>query len=104
MTRSPDSGQVPADEPPGSERYVDQVTAGPGGVMTYEVGVITGDLTVSPTWDDDGRTARAAIQYTGADEWYTLSQSPAPIAPEGLAAYHRDILGRIRRGDAAWST
>ncbi|MFJ9590721.1 hypothetical protein [Streptomyces acidicola] len=104
MTRSPDPGQVPAGGPPGSERYVDQVTAGPGGVMTDDVGVITGDLTVSTTLDDDGRTARVAVQYTGADEWYTLSKTPALKASEGLAAYHRDILGRIRRGDAARGT
>ncbi|MFJ9590118.1 hypothetical protein [Streptomyces acidicola] len=104
MTRSPDPGQVPADGPPGSERYVDQVTAGPGGVMTDEVGVITGDLTVSTTLDDDGRTARVAVQYTGADESYTLTQSPTLKAPEELAAYHHDILDRIRRGDAARGT
>lgn len=45
----------------------DQVAAGPGGAMTNEVGVITGDLTVRTTRQADHRVT-VTIQYTGADE------------------------------------
>jgi hypothetical protein len=53
---------------------VSEVTAGPGGAMTDEVGVITGDLTIAATARSDGH-ADIAIQYTGAEEWYTLTGS-----------------------------
>ncbi|MFJ3310839.1 hypothetical protein ACIPSA_49490 [Streptomyces sp. NPDC086549] len=72
--------------------------------MTDEAGVITGDLTVATHLQADGHAARVTIQYTGADEWYTLSGSPAPIPAGGLAAYHRDLLGRIRRGGGTTAT
>jgi hypothetical protein len=38
------------------------------------------------------------VQPLGSDNWYTLSGSPAPVPAGQLAAYHRDLLGRIRRG------
>ena len=70
------------------ERLVDRVKAGPGGAMTDEVGVITGDLTVATSLQPDGR-AGVAVQYTDADEWYTLTGSPAPLPhPVGLRQLH----------------
>ncbi|MFF4021182.1 hypothetical protein [Streptomyces sp. NPDC001843] len=89
---------------PDTDSYTSSVTAGPGGAMTDEVGVITGDLTVRTTLTDDRHSAHVAVQYTGADEWYTFTGSPAPIPEGGLAAYHRDLLGRIRRGQGATAT
>ncbi|MET9914909.1 hypothetical protein ABZZ74_51065 [Streptomyces sp. NPDC006476] len=89
---------------PDTDTYTSTVTAGPGGAMTDEVGVITGDLTVTTTLTDDRHSVHVAVQYTGADEWYTLTGSPAPIPQGGLAAYHRDLLGRIRRGQGATAT
>ncbi|MEW2516393.1 hypothetical protein [Streptomyces sp. NPDC046870] len=89
---------------PDTDSYTSTVTAGPGGAMTDEVGVITGDLTVRTTLTDDRHTACVTVQYTGADEWYTLTGSPAPIPAGGLAAYHRDLLGRIQRGQGATAT
>ncbi|MFI9256034.1 hypothetical protein [Streptomyces sp. NPDC053069] len=89
---------------PNTAWYQDEVTAGPGGVMTDDVGVITGDLTVRTTPGPDGHTAHVTVQYTGADEWYTLTGSPTPIPDRCLAAYHRDLLGRIRRGQGATAT
>ncbi|MFE0178890.1 hypothetical protein ACFWZ2_41955 [Streptomyces sp. NPDC059002] len=82
---------------------VDDVKAGAGGAMTDEVGVITGELTVATTLRPDGRAA-IAIQYTGADEWYTLTGSPVLLSPAGLNALHHHILDRIRHGDAAQAT
>ncbi|GHI04582.1 hypothetical protein [Streptomyces cellostaticus] len=82
------------------ERLVDHVEAGPGGAMTDDVGVITGQLTVATTPLGDGK-AQIEIQYAQADEWYTLTGSPAPVPPSGLKALHRDVLERVRRGDGA---
>ncbi|MFE7763044.1 hypothetical protein [Streptomyces sp. NPDC057438] len=90
---SPDSRPVP-------ERLQSEVTAGRGGAMTDEVGVITGDLTIATSPLPDGR-AQIAIQYTGAEEWYTLTGSPAPLPPGGLAALHTDVVQRVRHGGAA---
>ncbi|MFI0786012.1 hypothetical protein ACH4Q6_10480 [Streptomyces lydicus] len=86
--------------PPGPERLQDDVTAGPGGAMTEEVGVVTGDLTIATSARPDGRAA-VAVQYTGAEEWYTLTGSPSPLPPGGLAALHSEVLHRVRRGGGA---
>ncbi|MFD5475476.1 hypothetical protein [Streptomyces sp. NPDC127105] len=85
---------------PQQERLVDEVKAGPGGAMTAEVGVITGELTVATSLLPDGRAA-IAIQYTDADEWYTLTGSPVSLPPAGLAALHEQVLDRVRRGGGA---
>lgn len=85
---------------PAPGQYEDAVTAGPGGAMTDEVGVITGDLTVVTSLLADGR-AGIAVQYTGAGEWYTLTGSPAPLPPGGLCALHDDVLQRVRKGGGA---
>ncbi|MFI9626086.1 hypothetical protein [Streptomyces sp. NPDC052042] len=89
-----------ADRAAGARRLVDDVVAGPGGAMTDEVGVITGELTVATELRPDGR-ADIAVQYTEADEWYTLEGSPVPLPPDGLDALHQDVLARIRRGEGA---
>ncbi|KEG44392.1 hypothetical protein ACFY83_34735 [Streptomyces althioticus] len=83
------------------ERLVDRVKAGPGGAMTDEVGVITGDLTVATSLQPDGR-AGVAVQYTDADEWYTLTGSPAPLPhPDGLRQLHDTVLKAIKAGGGA---
>lgn len=41
------------------------------GVMTAEVGVISGELELRTICDDDGALT-LAITYVGAEEWYTL--------------------------------
>ncbi|MEU6244659.1 hypothetical protein [Streptomyces sp. NPDC047024] len=81
-------------------RFRDQVNAGPGGAMTDEVGVITGDLTLTTVTRPDG-LADIHIAYTGAEETYTLTGSPAPIPQDGLHALHERALARIREGGAA---
>lgn len=45
--------------------------ATPDGVMTNEVGVVTGELELHTTCADDGSLI-LAIRYAGADEWYTV--------------------------------
>lgn len=45
--------------------------ASPDGVMTNEVGVITGEVELHTSCAEDG-TLDLAIRYAGADEWYTI--------------------------------
>ncbi|WP_331731115.1 hypothetical protein [Streptomyces phaeochromogenes] len=88
----------PHPSPP--EQLVSKVKAGPGGAMTDEVGVITGDLTIATRLLPDGH-AGIAIQYTDADEWYTLTGSLVPAPPQSLATLHEEILERVRHGGGA---
>ncbi|MFE9559200.1 hypothetical protein ACFYMW_39635 [Streptomyces sp. NPDC006692] len=76
----------------------DQVAAGPGGVMTVEVGVITGDLAVQTTCRPDHLVA---VQYIGADEWYTLTGSPARVPGGELEEYHERVLAAVEQGGQA---
>ncbi|WP_318209575.1 MULTISPECIES: hypothetical protein [unclassified Streptomyces] len=85
---------------PGPDAHLDDVKAGPGGAMTDEVGVITGELTVATGPLTDGQ-AVVLIQYKGADEWYTLTGSPMPVPPGGLAQLHAAVLDRVRAGGGA---
>ncbi|MEV5081599.1 hypothetical protein AB0K74_23075 [Streptomyces sp. NPDC056159] len=89
-----------SDHAPQQEQLVDEVKAGPGGAMTDEVGVITGDLTIATRLLPDGR-AGITIQYTDADEWYTLTGSPVSLPPAGLAALHEQVLEGVRHGGGA---
>lgn len=50
-------------------------TAPRGGVMTKEVGVITGELELHTTAAPDG-TLTLRVRYAGAAEWYTLDGGP----------------------------
>ncbi|MFJ9339234.1 hypothetical protein ACIRP0_08060 [Streptomyces sp. NPDC101733] len=81
-------------------KLVGFVTAGPGGAMTDEVGVITGDLSLATEDLGDG-TAALTVQYTGAEEWYTLTGSPVPLPEAALAGLHERALDALRAGGAA---
>jgi hypothetical protein len=72
------------------------VTAGPGGVMTDEVGVVTGDLTLRTEFDGGQVTLR--VQYREAEEWYTVTGGRAPLpAGAGLDAVHTIAVGLLHR-------
>ncbi|MEW1909235.1 hypothetical protein AB0442_12330 [Kitasatospora sp. NPDC085895] len=76
------------------------VTAGPGGVMTVEVGVITGDLTLRTT--RQGNQAVLEIQYDDADEWCTVQGSPTDIpAGKKLQTVHQAVIDAIKKGGGA---
>ncbi|MEU6892542.1 hypothetical protein ABZ934_12250 [Streptomyces sp. NPDC046557] len=79
-------------------RWEDHVLAGPGGAMTDEVGVITGDLTLRTVAGADGKV-RFEIQYLDADEWYTLTGSP--VAHGDPYALHLAALRAVRTGGGA---
>ncbi|MGK5743301.1 hypothetical protein [Micromonospora sp. URMC 103] len=72
------------------------IVAGPGGVMTDEVGVVTGDLTLRSEYVD-GRV-RLTVQYKDADEWYALTGGSAALAdPAGLDAVHTIAVALLNR-------
>jgi hypothetical protein len=72
------------------------IVAPPGGVMTDEVGVVTGDLTLEPILD--GESVRLRVQYKGADEWYKVTDAAIKVDPGDEAAVDRasnELLARF---------
>jgi hypothetical protein len=79
----------------------DPITAGPGGVMTDEVGVITGDLTLQTTVEpatDGAFTAVLRAQYRDAAEWYAVTGGRVPLRnPADMTAVHKLAVGLLHR-------
>lgn len=70
--------------------------AGPGGVMTDEVGVVTGDLELRTSLDDG--ELRATVRYEGAEEWYAITGASCKLAdPKDHEAVHAVLLGVLNR-------
>ncbi|MFF3214493.1 hypothetical protein ACFYYB_28075 [Streptomyces sp. NPDC002886] len=59
---------------------------------------LTDDVKAGPARDG---TASVWIQYTGAQDWYTLTGSLAPLPPEGLAALHELVVEAVKAGAGA---
>src|SRR4051812_39883891 len=79
-----------------SSTITTDITAGPGGVMTDEVGVITGDLTVRSEVRDGKVTVH--VQYKEADEWYVLTGGRATLKdPADLEAVHTIVVAVLNR-------
>jgi hypothetical protein len=79
-----------------AERNTD-ITPGPGGVMTVEVGVVTGELTLSTELSGNGEVT-VKVQYKGADEWYTVQGGKAKLADKADAdAVHAIAVGLLNR-------
>ncbi|MFC5943907.1 hypothetical protein ABUL04_00200 [Micromonospora harpali] len=97
-TPAPGPGQAPdagAIEGGASSRTAD-IVPGPGGVMTDEVGVVTGELTLRTEYADGQVALR--VQYREADEWYAVTGGRAPLAdPAGLDAVHTIAVGLLDR-------
>lgn len=69
-------------------------------MLTDEVGVVTGDLTVHTTFAD--REARVAVQYSGASDWFTMSGSPVPCGSEEESReLHDAVVAAVREGNGA---
>jgi hypothetical protein len=82
---------------PAAVRTTDLV-AGPGGVMTDEVGVITGDLTLRTEVDEQGGVVQR-VQYKDADEWYVVTGSRTTLpAGQDIDAIHAEAVARCHRG------
>ncbi|WP_328315917.1 hypothetical protein [Streptomyces sp. NBC_00388] len=73
------------------------IFAGPGGVRTEEIGVLTGDLTVHTTWWED--QVSFAVQYSGSSDWFTLVGSPVPCGSERASReLHQIVVEAVRTG------
>lgn len=84
---------APAGEPPAETT---DITAGPGGVMTDEVGVVTGELTLRSELVGDKLTIR--VQYKEADEWYRVTGGQGILNdPDDLATVHKVVVGILNR-------
>jgi hypothetical protein len=53
-----------------------------GGVMTEEVGAVTGELEVA-TRPLPARGIEVTVRYAGADEWYSVEGSPIELGKVG---------------------
>jgi len=75
------------------------VTAGPGGVMTDEVGVVTGDLTLCSELDDELNLVHR-VQYKDAAEWYTVTGGRSVLqSPGELDTAHAEMVRRAAAGE-----
>ncbi|MEU4419992.1 hypothetical protein AB0F81_05160 [Actinoplanes sp. NPDC024001] len=72
------------------------ITAGPGGVMTDDVGVVTGELTLRSEFS--AGAAVLTVQYKEAEEWYSVSGGRTPLAdPSDLEAVHAIAVALLNR-------
>ncbi|SCL14969.1 hypothetical protein [Micromonospora inyonensis] len=104
-TRAPAADAVPAaqaaDAAPAAaggapESRSADIVPGPGGVMTDEVGVVTGELTLRTEFAAGQVTLR--VQYREADEWYTVTGGRVALPDvSGLDAVHGLAVGLLHR-------
>jgi len=68
----------------------------PGGVMTDEAGVITGELTLRT--ELSGATVTLRVQYKDAEEWYAVTDGTATLKdPADLDAVHALAVALLHR-------
>ena len=71
-----------------------------GGVMTAEVGAITGELEVA-TRSLNGGLIEVAVRYAGAEEWYIVEGSPIDsgdvgnLTPRELRELHERVVRHL---------
>ncbi len=72
----------------------------PGGVMTDEVGVITGELELVSTCDPDG-SVKIRVRYVGALDWYTVSGTDVRLHDSrDHEALHTAMVGVLNRSQS----
>jgi hypothetical protein len=82
-------------EHPGTVRTA-AIVAGPGGVMTDEVGVVTGDLELR-TALADGQVA-LRVRYKDTEDWYAVTGARTALADAaGLDAVHAIAVALLNR-------
>ncbi|WP_410814731.1 hypothetical protein [Micromonospora sp. 067-2] len=93
----PGAGMVAdSDGAGGAQSRTADIVPGPGGVMTDEVGVVTGELTLRTEYADGRVTLR--VQYKDADEWYVVTGGTVGLAdPAGLDAVHGVAVALLHR-------
>nr|WP_296074574.1 hypothetical protein [uncultured Actinoplanes sp.] len=95
MTTSP-AEPVPDAQAAGPPSRTTDITAGQGGVLTDEVGVITGDLTLRSELSGDQVAVR--VQYKDAAEWYAVTGAKVTLKdPADLDAVHQIVVGILNR-------
>jgi len=69
-----------------------------GAVMTDEVGVITGDVTLRTAVNDQGVVTQQ-VQYKDAGEWYALTGAPSALT-DGLTldGLHSQTVSKLSQG------
>jgi hypothetical protein len=77
-----------------SEERSTDIVARKGGVMTDEVGAVTGDLTLRTELADDG-TVRQRVQYVGADEWYEVTGARTTLDGRSLDEIHTQAVNEL---------
>jgi hypothetical protein len=81
-----------------ADQRVTDIVPGSGGVMTEEVGVVTGELTLR-TELDEALAVVLRVQYKDADEWYVVTGGRTQLRDVAdLDAVHNAALAVIRRG------
>ena len=82
--------------PRAKQEHVTDIVAGPGGVMTDEAGVITGELTLRTEVTGDKAVLR--VQYKGAEEWYAVTGATAALKnPKDAEAVHTIAVALLHR-------
>jgi hypothetical protein len=85
-----------SDEPRDSRSS--DIVARKGGVMTDEVGAVTGELTLRTELGTDG-TVVQRVQYRGADEWYVVTGSRTTLADgRTLDDIHTEAVAQLSAG------
>lgn len=76
------------------------LVAPPGGVMTDEVGVITGELELCTTCAEDG-SVTVLVRYAAALDWYAVTGTDGLRVHDRRdhAALHRLLVGVLHRPD-----
>ncbi|GAA2882160.1 hypothetical protein Acy02nite_78600 [Actinoplanes cyaneus] len=88
--------EKPAAKPAAKPGKSTDIVPGPGGVMTDEAGVVTGDLTLRTELAGNDLTLR--VQYKDAEEWYTVTGGRTTLAdPADLDAVHAVAVGLLNR-------
>lgn len=69
-----------------------------GGIMTDEVGVVTGELTLRSSLDELTLAVVLSVQYRGADEWYTVTGGRCQlVADADFDAVHELAVALLHR-------
>ncbi len=82
---------------PSAEQRTTDIVAGPGGVMTDDVGVVTGELTLRSELHRGMYVLR--VRYKGADEWYTVTGTGIKARKDALDALHAQAVALLNRPD-----
>jgi hypothetical protein len=74
------------------------LVAPPGGVMTDEVGVITGELELCCRCAEDGLVT-VLVRYAGALDWYAVTGTGGVLLhdPHDLEPIHALLVGALHR-------